>query len=230
MFSTHNPTNGLWNIPLAPKEAAQPPTPSTVPKTLRHSAKGAIQDIHTKKDLAAIHHGSAFSPVPSTFLWAIGRGHFQSWPGLTTNLVSKHLAKSLATSKGHLRMQLKNIQSTKIATNLPLLTTSLNVSPSQEPNNLHTNVVFAAIMHFTKQHPSLPRRWLQRLLLRVLQRTALAFPSGPWAASPAVRVGAPGRLSLHRRPYGPTAPRPSWLLARCSRASAQSVRTTMARS
>jgi hypothetical protein len=82
------------------------------------------------------------------FLWAIARGHFHSWPDLTTDLVSKHLAKSLATSKGHLQMQQKNVQSTKIATSLPLAT-SLDVSPSQEPNNLRTNVVFAAIMPFT---------------------------------------------------------------------------------
>jgi hypothetical protein len=104
-----NPTNGLWNIPLAPKEAAQPPIPPTDPKTLQHSANGVIQNVNTKQDLAAFNHESAYSPDPYTFLWAIVRGHFHSWPGLTTNLVSKHLAKSLATSKGYLRMQQKNV-------------------------------------------------------------------------------------------------------------------------
>jgi hypothetical protein len=143
-----NPTNGLWNIPRAPKEAAHPLIPLPTPKTLQHSANGVIQNINTKQDLAAFHHGSAYSPVPSTLLWAIGRGHFHSWPGLTTGLVSKHLAKALATSKGHLRMQQKNVQSTKIATSLPLAT-SLDVSPSQEPHNMRTNVIFAAIMPFT---------------------------------------------------------------------------------
>jgi hypothetical protein len=105
-----NPTNGLWNIPLPPKAAAQPPIPPISTNTLRHSANRAIQNITTKQDLAAFHHGSAYSPVPSSFLWAVGRGHFHSWPGLTTDLVSKHLAKSLPTSKaGHQRMQQKNV-------------------------------------------------------------------------------------------------------------------------
>jgi hypothetical protein len=97
-----NPRNGLWTIPLARKEEAQPPIPPTSPKTIRHSANGPMQNIKTKQDLSAFHHGSAYSPVSSTFLWAFGRGHFHSWPGLTISLVSKHLAKSLATSKGHL--------------------------------------------------------------------------------------------------------------------------------
>ena len=65
--------------------------------------------------------------------------------GLTTTLITKHLPKSLATSKGHLRMEQKNIQSTKITTDLNLAT-SLDIIPSQEPNNLRTNVVFAAIL------------------------------------------------------------------------------------
>ncbi len=142
-----NLTNGLWNIPLAPKEQTPPTMHKNPPKTYCHAANGAIQNGKTKQDLSAFLHGSAYSPVPSTFLWAIGRGHFQSWPGLTTDLVKKHLAKSLATSKGHLRMQQKNVQSTKITTNLPIAT-SLDVSPSQELNNPRTNVVFAAFMPF----------------------------------------------------------------------------------
>jgi hypothetical protein len=43
-----NPTDGLWNIPLAPKEAAQPLIPPTTPKTLRHLANGVIQNVNTK--------------------------------------------------------------------------------------------------------------------------------------------------------------------------------------
>jgi hypothetical protein len=90
----------------------------------------------------------AFSPEPSTFLRAIQRGHFSSWPGLTASLVTKHLAKSLATSKGHLRMQQQNIQSTKITADLPIAT-SLDVSPSREPNNIRTNAVFATVLAST---------------------------------------------------------------------------------
>jgi hypothetical protein len=142
ILGKRNPNNGLWNIPLAPKA----PMPLAPPKVLSHSANGAIRHAQTKQDLANFLHACAFSPVPSTFLRAVQRGHFQSWPGLTPSLITKHLSKSLATSKGHLRMIQQNIQSTKVLTAALPMATSLDVSPSQEPSNTLTNVVFAVIV------------------------------------------------------------------------------------
>jgi hypothetical protein len=72
-----------------------------------------------------------------------------SWPGPNASLVTKHLPKSLATSKGHLRMQQKNIQSTKITTDLPLATLH-DFSPSHEPQNNRTYVIFTAILPATE--------------------------------------------------------------------------------
>jgi hypothetical protein len=147
-MGTRNDTNGLWTIPLAPK-TSEPQTPSTRSHHTRHSANSAIRDINTKQDLAAFLHACAFSPSPSTFLRAIERNHFRSWPGLTSSLITKHLSKSLATSKGHLRMQQKNIQSTKtISSNLPM-TESLDFSPSQEPHNARTHAAFTTILPAT---------------------------------------------------------------------------------
>ena len=118
-----------------------------------HSANGAIKNVRTKRDLVALLHACAFSPLPSTFLRAIQRGRFRSWPGLTTTVITKNIPKSLATSKGHLRMEQKNIQSTKVTTDLDLAM-SLDIIPSQEPNNPRTNVVFATILTETKLHRS----------------------------------------------------------------------------
>ena len=63
-----NDTNGLWNIPLAPKPTLRMPQP-------HHSANGTIKNVRTKRDLTAFLHACAFSPLPSTFLRAIQRGH-----------------------------------------------------------------------------------------------------------------------------------------------------------
>jgi hypothetical protein len=134
IVGTRNTTNGLWNIPLAPKTMTPPPANAVSPSITCHSAKGAIQNVVAKQDLAAFLHACTFSPTPSTFLQAVHRGHFSSWPGLTASLLTKHLPKSLAASKSHLRTQQQNIQPTKITTNLPLAT-SLDFSSSQEPNN-----------------------------------------------------------------------------------------------
>ena len=114
---------------------------------------GAIKNVRTKQDLAPFLHACAFSPQYSTFLHAIQCGHFESWPGLTTTLITKHLAKSLATSKGHLCMEQQNIQSTKITSDLDLAT-SLDIISSQEPSNQRTNAVFATILTETELRKS----------------------------------------------------------------------------
>jgi hypothetical protein len=148
IIGKRNDTNGLWNIPLAPKAAPLQPTNLKSKLQTKPTAYGAITDASTKQDLAAYHHASNFSPKPSSFLRALERGHYESWPGLTASLITKHLPKSLATSKGHLRIQQKNIQSTKLTSNLPI-ETSLDVSPSQEPRNTRTNVVFSTVLPAT---------------------------------------------------------------------------------
>jgi hypothetical protein len=57
--------NGLWTIPIAPKPTI-------------HCANGAIHDSATKEDFAMFSHSAMHSPVPSTFLRAIERAHFES--------------------------------------------------------------------------------------------------------------------------------------------------------
>jgi hypothetical protein len=61
-------------------------------------------------------HAALFSPVPSTLLHAIKRGHLTTWPGLTINNVNRFLHKSIATVKGHLDQTRKNKRSTKTVT------------------------------------------------------------------------------------------------------------------
>ena len=48
---------------------------------------------------------------------AIKKNHFTTWPGLTEQLVSKHLPKSVATAEGHLNQEQQGLQSTKMQKN-----------------------------------------------------------------------------------------------------------------
>jgi hypothetical protein len=61
-----------------------------------------------------------FQPSHQTWMQAIDAGFFTTWPGLTFALVRKHLPKSVATKKGHLRQDQKNVQSNKTATDQPI--------------------------------------------------------------------------------------------------------------
>ena len=67
----------------------------------------------THSQLINYLHGACFSPVKVTFLHAIQRGFFKSWPGLTRNLVLKNLEDSIYTSMGHIRQERQGLQSTK---------------------------------------------------------------------------------------------------------------------
>ena len=60
-------------------------------------------------------HGVCWSPPVTTFRKAIKKGHFITWPGLSphTTLV-KHLTTTVASAKGHLDQERKNLQTTKI--------------------------------------------------------------------------------------------------------------------
>jgi hypothetical protein len=59
--------------------------------------------------VAYLHCGACFSPTKSTWLKAINASYFATWPGLTAELLSKHLPKSIATSKGHLQQERQNL-------------------------------------------------------------------------------------------------------------------------
>jgi hypothetical protein len=71
----------------------------------------------TLADLVQYFHRACFSPVIKTWTQAIDAGFFATWPRLTSALVRKHLPKSVATAKGHLRQDRKNVRSTKTPIN-----------------------------------------------------------------------------------------------------------------
>jgi hypothetical protein len=96
---TRNPhTHGMWHITLPPKD---------------HQLNVIVHKQQTKQQLATYLHAACFSPTPTTLIKAIQNGYLSSWPGLTTELISKHLPPQPATIKGHLDQEAKGLQSTK---------------------------------------------------------------------------------------------------------------------
>ena len=62
-------------------------------------------------------HAAVGYPVLSTFIQAIKKGNLLSWSGIESISFKKHLPKLMATAKGHLDQEQKNLQSTKIQIN-----------------------------------------------------------------------------------------------------------------
>jgi hypothetical protein len=152
---------GLWRIPLTNNEestiTSNRPTmecnnATTIPPNQMHSKPDATighntvcynaYQHHKIPELIQYLHAAAFSPVPSTWIAAIQREYYQSWPGLTAAAVRKHLPKSEATTKGHLDQTRKNLRSTK--------TDDMDLEEEQEPNNTQTHQIFAAIENTDK--------------------------------------------------------------------------------
>ena len=99
--------SGLWSLPLQPQ----------------HQANGILRTDKSKQELATYLHATLCSPVPSTLLRAIHCHHLTTFPGLETNLISKHLPTSLATILGHQDQEAKHLRSTKV----PLPTTEFEL-------------------------------------------------------------------------------------------------------
>jgi hypothetical protein len=103
-------------------------------------------------------HAAAFSPVQDTWLKAIRVGHFATWPGLTEDLVPKHLPKEIATVKGHLCQRRKNLRSTTIIVTTPAPETIELDDITPEAANVKTRQVFAAMVDVGKVYGDLTGR------------------------------------------------------------------------
>ena len=97
---------GLWMIPLTPSTADHPPN-------LMHELAHNVVETSTKSELAQYIHQSLCSPPKPTLLSAIKNSQLRSIPGLTYELISKHLPPSTATDKGHLSRIRQGIRSTR---------------------------------------------------------------------------------------------------------------------
>ena len=140
---TQNKSNVLWNIPLSKqKKFTLANTATTTPDL----ACSIISSTQKKSELSAFLHGTILSPMLPTLLRAIKCGHFTTFPGLTTYLITKHPPKYIATSKGHLRGQQKRFIPKKFIKDNNPLSTLLDIAPMQEPTNLCTQQAFYIIL------------------------------------------------------------------------------------
>jgi hypothetical protein len=92
-----DPRTGLWKFPMANPNQQ---TNTRLPITLECAN---VLQVHTGiKRMIKYLHAAAFSPVKSTWLAAITKGYYTSWPGLTTVAVQNHYPQTIATAKGHM--------------------------------------------------------------------------------------------------------------------------------
>ena len=103
-----------------------------------------IRKKQTHRDLAKYLHTAFYSPVKSTWEQAIKKDHFITWPGLTPQLLQKHLLPSTATVQGHNYWERQNLQSTK---NIETIT--MDSFPSSPTPNKKSHQVAYVILNKT---------------------------------------------------------------------------------
>ena len=65
-------------------------------KKIDHRMNVILRKKQTHVQLAEYLHRAYFSPTKTKFTKAIRRNNFLTWPGLTQELVNKHLPKSIS--------------------------------------------------------------------------------------------------------------------------------------
>ena len=73
-----------------------------------------IYEKKTQAELASFLHATCFSPVESTLIKAVKNGNFETWPGLTAELIAANLPKQEATFLRHFDQTRKNPDQQKV--------------------------------------------------------------------------------------------------------------------
>jgi hypothetical protein len=148
----HDPMSKMWTVDIAN-------TNHTTNEPVQHTRPMAnnVYEHKKKADIVQYLHKAAFSPVKSTWIQAIQAGFYTTWPNLTVEMVEKHLEKSPATVKGHLRQIRQNLRSTA-TTATPIDTNVMTMSSHEDirENLVSIKIVEVAGKVFTDQTGRFP--------------------------------------------------------------------------
>ena len=138
----------LWRVDIAPPTTNQ--LPATLPQTTppapaltnsqqttnvgQVTAHARAYDLPNTPALIAYLHATAGYPVKSTWLQAIKRGAYATWPGLTYALAAKYCSDADETIKGHMAQPRQHIRSTQRA---PTDTVTAAVMPQAMTAEVH---------------------------------------------------------------------------------------------
>jgi hypothetical protein len=79
------------------------PQPTTIPEFPKTLQCANVLQLQTGiRRMVKYLHAAAFSPIKATWMAAIVKGYYASWPGLSPSAVQKYYPQTMATAKGHL--------------------------------------------------------------------------------------------------------------------------------
>ena len=99
----------MWRLDLNP--TTSPPT--TEDKANSLETINVIFELPSARETFLWYHASAGFPTKATFIDAIRKGNYSTWPKLTVTLINRYFPDSDERIKGHLKGQHQGICSTK---------------------------------------------------------------------------------------------------------------------
>ena len=99
IMGPHNNTTNMYLVNLKKLTSMLIVPPYAPTSTINH-----VYNTRTKVDLATYLHLCAWLPVVNSWTKAIDRVFYLTWPGITSQLIKKHLPKSMPNDKCHLKM------------------------------------------------------------------------------------------------------------------------------
>ena len=142
-----NASKGLYTIPLDTTTKVLPTATQEILHESRGTGKAYTLNNYTipaVPQMIKFLHAAAGYPVISSWLQAIKKDHYMSWPGLCAETVRKHLQDSPITSKGHMKMVRQN-RHPKPDTQVPLLTANaIPPAPIKTAHNIEFEVIETA--------------------------------------------------------------------------------------
>eukprot|EP00804_Cyclotella_cryptica_P024323 CCRYP_015308-RA/>CCRYP_015308-RA protein AED:0.19 eAED:0.16 QI:0/0/0/1/0.2/0.16/6/0/899 len=112
------PRTGLWGIQLRPITATIHSAPLSCTYTYLQCNTDHILNMYElpsiEQSLRYLHAAAGF-PTKSTWLAAIRKGNYSTWPLITVKNVHKHFPQSEETQQGHMRNQRQGTRTTKQA-------------------------------------------------------------------------------------------------------------------
>lgn len=117
MSGIRNPKNNLWKVPLTTSEGEL----SNHHNNTTYEGENENVEIVTNnlyqlnklKDVMQYLHACLFSPKLQTITQAVKNNNLITFPGMNIKNVSKYMKETIATAKGHLDRNRKNVRSTK---------------------------------------------------------------------------------------------------------------------
>ena len=110
MEAPFNAKKGLYTLPLNAASALPIATREVIADPIAKAYNITVNNytIPGVPQMIKFMQAAAGYPVISTWLKAIRKNHFMSWPGLCAETVRRHLLPSPHTSKGHMKMVQQN--------------------------------------------------------------------------------------------------------------------------